>query len=256
MSVRQWSTPFLQPVSSKTTANEERRALIILNQPFSAELLKRVWHACKWHACADGGANRLWDVLQLQTSSDLEISDFVPEIIKGDLDSLRCDVRENFAKLGVPIIKDEDQNSTDLMKCMSAIEEIESSTPSLAQFTIIILGGLSGRFDQTIHTVSYLHKLRKRRKSTFVVTDENVGWCLDEGEHLIEIDANLIGPTCGLLPIGVDSTILSTRGLRWNLENKESSFDGLVSSSNAVIAKEVYISTSKPIFWNIELAFL
>lgn len=36
----------------------------------------------------------------------------------------------------------------------------------------------------------------------------------------------------------------------------ESSFDGLVSSSNAVDSDEVYVGTSKPIFWNIELAFL
>ena len=40
---------------------------------------------------------------------------------------------------------------------------------------------------------------------------------LEKGEHLIEIDANLIGPTCGLLPVGIDSTILTTRGLRWDL---------------------------------------
>jgi len=47
------------------------------------------------------------------------------------------------------------------------------------QFNVILLGGLAGRLDQTIHTLSYLHKLRKTRKSIVVVTDDNVGWVLD-----------------------------------------------------------------------------
>src|SRR5882762_4396360 len=38
-----------------------------------------------------------------------------------------------------------------------------------------------------------------------------------QGEHLITIEHSVLGPTCGLLPVGVDSTILTTRGLRWNL---------------------------------------
>jgi hypothetical protein len=43
---------------------------------------------------------------------------------------------------------------------------------------VVLLGGLSGRLDQTVHTMSLLHKLRKKRRRTFVVTDENVCWVL------------------------------------------------------------------------------
>jgi thiamine pyrophosphokinase len=50
---------------------------------------------------------------------------------------------------------------------------------NLQQYHIILLGGLSGRLDQTVHTLSYLHKLRKTRERVFVVTDENIGWVLD-----------------------------------------------------------------------------
>jgi thiamine pyrophosphokinase len=45
---------------------------------------------------------------------------------------------------------------------------------------VVLLGGLSGRLDQTVHTLSFLHKLRKSGRRIFVVTDENVGWVLDE----------------------------------------------------------------------------
>lgn len=50
----------------------------------------------------------------------------------------------------------------------------------LQQWEIILLGGLSGRLDQTVHILSYLHKLRKTRSSVFAVTDDNIGWVLDE----------------------------------------------------------------------------
>jgi thiamine pyrophosphokinase len=83
------------------------------------------------------------------------------------------------------------------MKCVSAISQKESEEgkgvcfhvplepefvliPMLQQYDIIVLGGLSGRLDQTIHTLSYLHKLRKSRDRVFAVTDDNVGWVLDE----------------------------------------------------------------------------
>ena len=53
------------------------------------------------------------------------------------------------------------------------------------QYEIIILGGLTGRLDQTIHTLSYLHKLRKDRNRVFAVTDDNVGWVLDSVSTVI-----------------------------------------------------------------------
>lgn len=105
------------------------------------------------------------------------------------------------------------------------------------QLDIILLGGLSGRLDQTIHTLSYLHKLRATRPRTYAITDDNIGWVLDavsfgccslcanthckfrhiKGEHIIPIDSAILGPTCGLLPVGIASTTLTTKGLKWNL---------------------------------------
>jgi len=156
--------------------------------------------------------------------------------------------------MGVLIAEDNDQNSTDLMKCVVALEDKERNESS-AQYHIIILGGLSGRLDQTIHTLSYLHKLRKTRERVFAVTDENIGWVLDSGEHEIEVDHLFLGKTCGLLPVGIDSTVLSTSGLEWNLTNQLSSFEGLVSTSNHLVPDEriVWIKTSKPIWWTAEL---
>lgn len=63
-----------------------------------------------------------------------------------------------------------------------------SQTP----YDVVLLGGLSGRLDQTVHLLSYLHKLRKSGRRLFVVTDENVGWVLDEARDFPHFEmANL-----------------------------------------------------------------
>ena len=59
--MHQWSTSFLMP---HPAVSAENSALIILNQPFSVTLFDRLWNFCKWHCCADGGANRLYDLFE------------------------------------------------------------------------------------------------------------------------------------------------------------------------------------------------
>ncbi|KAI0925984.1 hypothetical protein AcV5_008566 [Taiwanofungus camphoratus] len=254
-----WSLPFLDP-SFTPVPGHPSYALIILNQPFSFPLVHRLWDACIWRCCADGGANRLYDTLKsrLQSEQDRDLrSLYIPDLIKGDLDSLRDDVREFYAALNVPITRDSDQYATDLMKCIHALAEKEKAD-RVGQYDLVILGGLSGRLDQTVHTLSFVHKLRKTRKRTFAITDDNIAWVLDEGEHRISVNHGVLGPTCGLLPVGVDSAIISTTGLRWNLSDSVTSFDGLVSTSNHLVPEEntVCIKTTKPIWWSIELRAL
>lgn len=247
-----WNIDFLHSHTSSS-----RRALIIVNQSFSARLFHRLWNSCTWRCCADGGANRLHDIFDDPEFMKRKAfrGEYLPDLIKGDMDSIREHVKSYYASHGVPVVEDHDTETTDLMKCVSALQEKEQTQHDVQQYDIIILGGLSGRLDQTISTLSYLHKLRKTRTRIFAVTDDNVGWVLDAGEHIIAIDHNLLGQTCGLLPVGIDSTILTTSGLRWNLTEHPSSFDGMVSTSNHLLPeeKEVKVTTSKPIWWTAEL---
>ncbi|PCH42259.1 thiamine pyrophosphokinase [Wolfiporia cocos MD-104 SS10] len=247
-----WTIPFLEPPSTYH-AHDRKYALIILNQPFSRALLSRLWTAGAWRCCADGGANRLHDALGSSSGQDARAM-YIPNLIKGDLDSLRSDVREYYASQNVPVVQDNDQYSTDLMKCIHALEEHETATGSNT-LELIILGGLSGRLDQTVHTLSLLHKLRKGKRRIYVASDDNVAWVLGEGEHSIEINHAVFGPTCGLLPVGIDATVLSTTGLRWNLADTHSSFDTVVSTSNHFVPEErtVWIKTTKPVWWTMEV---
>lgn len=66
MTLRKWAPSFLN--ENDEAISSKKFALIVLNQPFSLGLLWRVWRASSWKACADGGANRLYDLF----SGDLE----------------------------------------------------------------------------------------------------------------------------------------------------------------------------------------
>lgn len=188
------------------------------------------------------------------------------------------------------IIRDGDEYSTDLQKCIQHVEEMESGTNGQDSWIpIVIYGGLSGRLDQTTAVLSLLHKLRQRVTATSanpkhgdaksdtaanahdrsipgsvklptgeelyisydaddeesgrrkargvgkrdirVVNDDCIAWALDcvslmdqggnaadsaQGTHEIAIDHSQYGQTCGILPLGVQESRVSTKGLKWD----------------------------------------
>ncbi|KAH0392493.1 hypothetical protein KCU89_g13404, partial [Aureobasidium melanogenum] len=72
--------------------DQSKPALIILNQPIAdTNVLGRLWNHTSYHLCADGGANQLYDLFTQNDPSQLD--QYLPNIIHGDLDSLREDVK-------------------------------------------------------------------------------------------------------------------------------------------------------------------
>ena len=70
-------------------APTEQTHMIILNsESFSLKIARIIWPGCGLKVCADGGANRLFDSMK----SDAERSQFIPQFIVGDLDSIRTEV--------------------------------------------------------------------------------------------------------------------------------------------------------------------
>lgn len=240
--LRTWSLTGLLSDTGRPLRNP--LAMIILNQPITRlDTLRRAWAASSVRLCADGGANRLYDAL---SPSEREI--MLPTIIKGDLDSLRPDVRAYYSSRGVKVKKVADQDSTDLHKCIDEVETIELASGT--SFSLLLFGGLSGRFDQTIATCSTMLKLQ-RKAPTFIISEDSLAWCLPSGAHLIEIDQATMGETCGLLPLAGPSRI-RTEGLKWDFDWL-SSMDGPVSSSNHVTDKDAFVHTSETIFWTVEI---
>ncbi|WVR09545.1 thiamine pyrophosphokinase [Kwoniella sp. DSM 27419] len=198
-------------------------ALIIVNQPIRSDLLHNSWKAASKRICADGGANRLYE-------ADKE-KIYLPDLIKGDLDSIRPEVQAYYQDQGVLVVEDKDEYSTDLMKCIAEVPR---------DHAVVLLGGLSGRVDQTVHTMSILHK-----------TDREMF-----GKHEITIDHDRMGQTCGILPVGVDSSRVKTKGLKWDFVSEwDTSLQGDLSTSNHLQPDQriVTIETSRPVLWTVEI---
>ena len=86
-----------------------RHGLLLLNSDtMDASWVKRFWDHCEFKICADGGANRLYD--GLVDSGD--VHKYIPDMIKGDLDSLRADVKAFYSAAGTSIVYDFDQVDT------------------------------------------------------------------------------------------------------------------------------------------------
>ncbi|KAI9596709.1 thiamine pyrophosphokinase [Syncephalis fuscata] len=245
---------FTQYLSKNSTT--DRYALVILNQPLKTRYLDLLWKRATIRLCADGGANRLYEAIQsgLIESSSIQH----PEYICGDMDSAKPSVVDHFLQKGSIIEKSSNQDTTDFQKCITALEAVEKDLSNsdhtiTSPMPIIALGGLGGRFDQAMHSIHILYQSLEQQRRIYLMTEESVAFILDKGQHTIQVDSTIEGPTCGLLPIGNSKVRLTTHGLQWDLDDADTSFGRLLSTSNAFKDKIISISTNAPIVWTAEL---
>jgi len=102
---------------------------------------------------------------------------YIPDYIRGDLDSLRDDVRNFFLSRGTEIQRDPDQESTDFMKCIDLISIKEEENSS--KYDVLAIGAFGGRFDQTMSNIHYLYKLKDERK-IYLLSDKTMTFLLDK----------------------------------------------------------------------------
>ncbi|KOS43193.1 hypothetical protein ACN38_g5930 [Penicillium nordicum] len=162
-------------------------ALLILNQPINEKAFGVLSKYASYIICADGGANRLFDMPEDNETESKQL----PDSIVGDLDSIRPAVREYYEKLGVSVLQDPDQYSTDFTKCLKYLNEhaaeiiasprkgasttksdtngtngSTSTSPSdQSPLEIVILGGLGGRVDQAFSQVHHLYMMTQTQRS-------------------------------------------------------------------------------------------
>lgn len=283
MKVRRHVSPF---VSSDDGESDEHVAscLVILNGPISrppSRIFQHLWGRSNYRICADGGANRLFDatVTTSDTSSEKTTPNnvYLPDKIKGDLDSLRSDVREHYENLGVDVERDRCQDTNDLDKCLQTIlaqSEADSSKDEAIdknkKTNVYIYGAFGGRFDQEMASMQALYRWADAFSYRLVLyTDETCAFLLPD-EQMNEIKLANIGETdgqsdgdnrpmgegvtCGLIPIGCRCDSATTTGLKWNLDGDcPLEFGGLVSTSNRIVEDVVTVKSSQPLVFTTEM---
>ncbi|KAJ1961225.1 thiamine pyrophosphokinase [Dipsacomyces acuminosporus] len=224
-------------------------ALFILNQPIphsDTSLFAQVWGRAKYRVCMDGGGNQLYNFGRQANVLDR----YIPDVIVGDLDSLEAEPRVYYQAKGTAIRKYSDQDSTDFMKGLKYLDTDLRRGRDPQGCVVVVFGGVNGRLDHTLHALKVLFNNHLERQIVIIST-ENLTFVLPKGKNRILVNKQVDGPTCGILPLAGEA-ILTTGGLRWNLDHYPSTFEGLMSTSNIIDEPEVFIETSTPVAWTSE----
>ncbi|CAK8544334.1 unnamed protein product [Lathyrus sativus] len=229
-------------------------ALIVLNQPLP-KLTPLFWDHAHIRVCADGGANRLYDEmpLLLPGQDPFQIrSEYKPDAIKGDLDSIRTEVLDFYAKLGTKIIDEsQDQDTTDLHKCVAFLRDLTPNTDK-SELCILVAGALGGRFDHEIGNINVLCLFSNTR--IILLSDDCLIHLLPKNHlHKIFIQNSVEGPHCGLVPIGIPCGSSTTTGLEWDLDHTEMRFGDLISTSNILKEDIVTVQSDSDLLWTVSI---
>jgi thiamine pyrophosphokinase len=235
--------------------SDRQTAMIILNSPLSdLEYLRRLYDHASFRLCADGGANRLYDLLiaaQPSLSWQDAVQNMLPDLIHGDLDSLRHDVRDRYKQIHVRITHDPDQYSTDFGK---AIKKVIEHVPDVHD--ILVLGSLGGRVDQGIGLLHELYREQMYRHPNvrfWLFSEASISVILMPGTTTImtPLEQGLIKRNIGILPL-YGAAHITTQGLEWDVQDWSSEMGGQVSTSNHIMEKQITITTDKEVLFTVE----
>lgn len=175
----------------------------------------------------------------------------VPHIFSGDFDSCETEAME-YAKLcGCQIVKTPDQNETDFTKALKTLAPYLKEKHLKAVLTIC---DTSGRFDQIMANINTMFKSHKLLPDVEVMlmSRNSLAHLLPRGSHIIHIPQYIVDGKlwCGLIPL-VCSTLVTTTGFKWNLNNSVMKFGGMVSTSNTYgkDTTEVTVKTDNTLLW-------
>eukprot|EP00283_Hemiselmis_rufescens_P017368 CAMPEP_0173449796 /NCGR_PEP_ID=MMETSP1357-20121228/43430_1 /TAXON_ID=77926 /ORGANISM="Hemiselmis rufescens, Strain PCC563" /LENGTH=287 /DNA_ID=CAMNT_0014416411 /DNA_START=57 /DNA_END=920 /DNA_ORIENTATION=+ len=222
------------------TGSQTQYALVMVNYKLDKPLLERLWGNATARICADGAINRLYNLFE----TDEERARFIPEYIRGDLDSVEEDVRTYYTSRGSKLTRDTDQDTTDLQKCLHLLQTLD-----LGINQVIVIGAYGGRIDHEFSHYAILYKYPEA--NIVLLSQKRAAFLLKPGTHHL-YDTHM-GPMCGLVPLGSAVRNVETSGLEWNILGKEMSFSGLVSTSNQFVSSPVSVSTSDPVLWVSEV---
>lgn len=170
--------------------------------------------------CADGGALHA-RALGLQ-----------PQTIIGDMDSLSAADVLAFEAAGAQIIRHPpEKDETDLELALHFCHELGAQS-------VVILGGLGGRFDQTLANILLLTLPALASMRIELVDGAQTIRLLSAGVHQI---TGAVGDTVSLIPLQSAATGITTRGLQYALRNETLPLGPARGISNVMLAEKAEV---------------
>jgi len=228
-------------------------ACLLLNSPVpKPDFFLRLWRKAELRVAVDGGINRCYPIISKRD----DFQDLLPHIVSGDFDSADRKILFEFQELGIEIVPTPSQDETDFTKAMIVLK----NRKILNVQDVVVFCEHYGRLDHIMGNIGTLFKVSSWSKkfNIFLVSSDSITWLLNSGQHTIHVPRRIWSAklSCGIIPVG-QKTIVSTTGLRWNLNNTVLEFGGLISSSNhydtTTGRNVVTITTQHPVLWTMTI---
>lgn len=258
----------------------------------NSALFDKIWSQTDIHVCADGGSNRLYQyntkytpdyiIGDLDSITD-ETRDFYrknncPVILQSSQFYTDLDKALTLINLHVNFPQSKDRwDSWDRLDQFEREEAAYLKKDSGYQFqniNVVFFGAIGGRFDQTMGSIVKMGRIINFKPyiTPILLNSDHDEFIilLRPGKNYIKFKRlsseeeetmwglkfeNKSRPqlrNIGLLPLLSDST-LTTHGLKWDVENWDTSMKGNVSSCNLQVGQEGFIvENSELIFINME----
>ena len=202
--------------------------------------------------------------------SPLLRSTVLPHLIVGDLDSARGEVLQHYRSVGVRVVREEEQFSTDMQKAIRQLARMLSpaehstnggvSSSESAVRHVVVYGAFGGRFDALVGNLVSLHSHQRYLPSgvqLLLLSEGNLAQLLPAGQHRIAGHPHFegAGQHCGLMALQGEVSGVWTSGLTWNLHGQSMGWDATMSTCNIIARADAEVtvrSDSGQLVWTTE----
>ena len=229
-------------------------ALIVLNCPIrSFDFYQRLWEHSDYCLLADGGANRVYDLMMdnfPDQDEEWALDYSPPAQIHGDLDSIDPAVRLAWKQIGIRITHDPEQNSTDFGK---AVREAHNNLHPIRH--LLVIGSLGGRVDQGLGLLGELYREQQQRPECrlWLFSESSVSVILRRGTTALHtpMAEGLLERSVGILPL-YGPAVITTHGLEWDVAGWSTQMGGQMSTSNHIRGDVVTVTTDNEVLFTVE----